>query len=36
MIFKKNVWLTPFNMERTLHIYVPDDSENNTQRNPVL
>lgn len=36
MIFKKNVWLTPFNMERTLHIYVPDDAENNTQRYPVL
>lgn len=24
MIFKKEVWLTPYDMSRTLHIYVPD------------
>ena len=36
MIFKKEVWITPYQMKRRLHIYVPDDAMTNGQRCPVL
>lgn len=36
MIFKKEVWITPFALKRMLHIYVPDDAKHCNERYPVL
>lgn len=36
MIEKKMVWLTPFQMERCLHIYLPDDYDQSDRTYPVL
>ncbi len=36
MIFKKEVWITPYECQRTLHIYVPDDAIDHEERYPVL
>lgn len=35
MIIKENVWITPYNTERTLHIYLPDNLEPK-EKLPVL
>lgn len=36
MVFKKEVWITPYKMMRTLHIYVPDAARDRSKRYPVL
>ena len=36
MIFKKEVWMIPYQMMRTLHIYVPDEVQSSKQRYPVF
>ena len=36
MLFKKDVWLTPYAMMRTLHIYVPQSIRYSDERYPVL
>ena len=36
MLFKKEVWLTPYAMMRTLHIYVPQSIRYSDERYPVL
>ena len=36
MIFKKEVWITPYALTRTLHIYVPDMAQHCDERYPVL
>lgn len=35
MVIKENIWITPFETERTLHIYLPDDL-GEQERLPVL
>lgn len=35
MIIKENVWITPFNLERTIHIYLPDDLKDD-EKLPVM
>ena len=35
MIIKENIWIGPFNTERLLHIYMPDDAQEG-ERFPVL
>ena len=36
MVFKKEVWITPYAMHRTLHIYVPEEARYSDRRYPVL
>ena len=36
MIFKKEVWITPYQMNRRLHIYVPQRAMEEGRRCPVL
>lgn len=36
MIVKQTVFITPFETERTLHIYLPDDYEDTDERYPVM
>lgn len=36
MIIKQNVNITPFDAERTLHIYLPDDYDDSDERYPVM
>ena len=35
MIIKENVWITPYQCDRLLHIYLPDDIQEN-ETFPVL
>jgi predicted alpha/beta superfamily hydrolase len=36
MVIKEMVYITPYDLERMLHIYLPDDYENSTERYPVM
>lgn len=36
MIKKLNVYITPFQQERTIHLYLPDDYESSSERYPVI
>lgn len=36
MIIKRQVWFSPANQERTLHLYLPDDYEFSAERYPVM
>lgn len=36
MIKKFNVWITPFNQERMIHLYLPDDYHESRERYPVV
>ena len=36
MIIKKEVLITPFNLSRMLHIYVPDGAFRSKKRYPVM
>ena len=36
MIQKEQVYITPFSTYRTLHIHLPQDYKNSTERYPVM
>lgn len=36
MLLKENIHITPFNLDRTLHIYLPDDYNETDERYPVM
>ena len=36
MVFKETVHITPFDLDRTLHIYLPDDYDRSGDRYPVM
>ncbi len=36
MLIKENVWITPYKLERTLHICLPDDYHESDRRYPVM
>ena len=36
MLIKKNIHITPYGLDRTLHIYLPDDYKSSGKRYPVM
>lgn len=36
MIYKFNVWITPFKQERQIHLYLPDNYHESRERYPVI